>query len=807
MKKSISALLLLVSGLTMYGNTVFTASYDNNQLRVNYDLRSLTLTSHESDEYSFQCDGFGLVHTEGKGEVLYRNESFPVPVGSEIQDIKVDAVVDTIRGRCLPAMVSSVVLDQSASANEEFTALNSTLVRQAATDIMQEEWPVNNIVMGESKHYLDNEIGRFTVYPVRYNNVKNEIYVCRSLELTVTFTVSKARSFTVESSPEDVDLLSSMTTISVPTLLPPPIITPVKYVAPYYLVLSPRKDNDANFNLSMANIVKDYVSAKTLMGLNVRVREISDAVRLNPDAVKNVIEEEYASQPFTYLCILGDAELIKPFKGSQTVRYYNNIVDYYTDSPYGYVESSNVPVIRVGRIPASNIAQFKTMLSKITEYELNPCTGEDAYQDKAYLFSEFEIDDESSTNPSLWAPNSKDKSNFIREAEYARTLLDDYGVSNKHYIYKPSTAIPTYYQDGSVIPTALLENNPNVVFGSNAEIIASKFNEGCSTILLRGHGNYTTFSHASFNYTHIDALKNGKKLPVVIDISCENGVYYNFDKVLQSGEKPFIQSLLANENGGAVGAVGAGELSWQTPNSYLVAAIYNCIYPGDGFRDYQYSTYPVMYALSGNMQYRLGDVLFVAKNMVSEIFQDLNKNSEDYQLYAMNNENYHCFGDPTMYIQKDAPLKKPLNIEYSNGKYIYKEQKRTLYIQDKTTKKVEYFSKPYGSDLLELMETYDLFTADYGYVPETISLESLKTYSLGGEIINISSTAETVQVDYTLYGDDENENVEVVTMDIMGNKLSQCNGENGSATVPRYSGFMVVTLCKDGQIIDSRAIK
>ncbi|MDE6247956.1 MAG: hypothetical protein K2M41_08990 [Muribaculaceae bacterium] len=120
----------------MYGNTVFTASYDNNQLRVNYDLRSLTLTSHESDEYSFQCDGFGLVHTEGKGEVLYRNESFPVPVGCEIQDIKVDAVVDTIRGRCLPAMISSVVLDQSTNANEEFTALNSTLVRQAATDIM-----------------------------------------------------------------------------------------------------------------------------------------------------------------------------------------------------------------------------------------------------------------------------------------------------------------------------------------------------------------------------------------------------------------------------------------------------------------------------------------------------------------------------------------------------------------------------------------------------------------------------------------------------------------------------------------------
>lgn len=804
MKKSISALLLLVSGLTMYGNTVFTASYDNNQLRVNYDLRSLTLTSHESDEYSFQCDGFGLVHTEGKGEVLYRNESFPVPVGCEIQDIKVDAVVDTIRGRCLPAMISSVVLDQSTSANEEFTALNSTLVRQAATDIMQEEWPVNNIVMGESKHYLDNEIGRFTVYPVRYNNVKNEIYVCRSLELTVTFAVSKARSFTVESTPEDVDLLSSMTTISVPTLLPPPIMTPVKYVAPYYLVLSPRKDNDANFNLSMANIVKDYVSAKTLMGLNVRVREISDAVRLNPDAVKNVIEEEYASQPFTYLCILGDAELIKPFKGSQTIWYSNTILDYYTDSPYGYVESSNVPVIRVGRIPASNIAQFKTMLGKITEYELNPCTGKDAYQDRAYLFSEFDCLPESSQNKNIGRIYTQDDSNFIREAEYARTLLDDYGVSNKHYVFKRPNANPKYYVDGTPIPSSILVNNPNVTFGSNADTITAKFNEGASTILLRGHGNYTTFSNAFFKYTHVNGLRNGKKLPVVIDISCENGVYYNFDKVLKSGEKPFIQSLMANEKGGAVGTIAAGELSWPTPNSYLVAAIYNCIYPGDGLRDYQYSTYPVMYALNGNMHLRLGDVLFVAKDMVSEIFQDL-KNSDNYKYYKMNNENYHCFGDPTMYIQKDVPLKKPLNIEYSNGKYIYKEQKRTLYMQDKTTKKVEYFSKPYGSDLLELMETYDLFSADYGYVPETISLESLKAYSFGGEIINISSTAETVQVDYTLYGDDEN--VEVVTMDIMGNKLSQCNGENGSATVPRYSGFMVVTLCKDGQIIDSRTIK
>ena len=55
MKKIVLLFLLVVYSIKLYGIPVFTATYDNNELRVKYDLSSLTLTNSQSDVYSFKC--------------------------------------------------------------------------------------------------------------------------------------------------------------------------------------------------------------------------------------------------------------------------------------------------------------------------------------------------------------------------------------------------------------------------------------------------------------------------------------------------------------------------------------------------------------------------------------------------------------------------------------------------------------------------------------------------------------------------------------------------------------------------------
>ena len=399
------------------------------------------------------------------------------------------------------------------------------------------------------------------------------------------------------------------------------------------IVLNGKKDINRNISNSIPQkidyliiSVPEYVEAvermatwKRIQGFNVHVLYKdywpSDSIRERVRAVYN------STDSLAHLLIVGDQVNVQGTK-----RY-----DYYTDYYYSCVDGPNDASsdISYGRLSVSTANEANIVVNKIIKYEQTPLLDSQFYQrglNCAYF--------EDANNDSM------DDRRFSLTCEEVRNGLVSLGKSINRVYYTESNKNPLRWSNtwanGDSVPYEL--RKPIFPWDGNYTDIQNSINEGTFFVLHRDHGNETSWSKPFFNKSHISALTNGDKLPIVFSINCSTGQFYY--------PTCFAEQFLRKENGGCVAIFAASHVSYSGNNDVLTKGMFDAIWPEANIPiPLKYNILPTTPSTNTPI-YELGLILEQGMNRMSEY-------CDNRVLYTR--EIFHCFGDPSMEMPTEMP--------------------------------------------------------------------------------------------------------------------------------------------------------
>ncbi len=318
---------------------------------------------------------------------------------------------------------------------------------------------------------------------------------------------------------------------------------------------------------------KNQKGVKTLILSNYSLYPGED----NQSKIRNMIKSYYESDGIRWVLLAGDAQddLIpirkiynpdtivigdtEPHGFSQSYKptdyYYADLTgswDSDGDGIYGEItlfsdEINWIPEVYVGRLPASNVNELSEMINKTLKYEEDPEIGD--WMNRMLLAGGVS----EPVNP-IKDPDGED------EARLTSYILQYYvqDQMNSTHLCRTTSAYtpPVPYED------------------LNHSSFNNSFNDGYSTILFAGHGDYDEFADADGGirtlYTSGDAqdCSNAYNPSLVYADACTTSCYDSDDFDNNIGE-----ILIKNKNGGAIGYIGGLRLTWYYTNDYLLEAL------------------------------------------------------------------------------------------------------------------------------------------------------------------------------------------------------------------------------------------
>ncbi len=315
------------------------------------------------------------------------------------------------------------------------------------------------------------------------------------------------------------------------------------YLGADYLIITPQQFIPA---------LNDLITLHQSNGLEVAVEDVQAIYdsygegRPLPAAIKSYLEDAYFSwnTPPLYVLLVGDGthdpRNYSPASSETIIPPFLADVDPWAgetaaDNRYVTVDGSdNLPDMIIGRLPANNISELETMISKIIGYESG--SSQLPWQGKAV----FVADNDDSLS-----------GNF---ASLSEILIDQYP---NH----PFAAQRLYYN--------LNENTPEE-FRSELQRV---WDAGNGLIMYTGHASIHQWAQEIFLHLNdVPSLNNGQKLPVVLEMTC-------FTSSFQVPGYPTLdEDLLRHPGGGAVAVWGPTGLGIATGHHWLAEGFMNTIY-------------------------------------------------------------------------------------------------------------------------------------------------------------------------------------------------------------------------------------
>ncbi len=218
-----------------------------------------------------------------------------------------------------------------------------------------------------------------------------------------------------------------------------------------------------------------FVAWKKQKGLEVKMVSV-DEVGTTYQEIKTYIQNEFDTNGLSFVLLVGDAEHVTYHKGTSGNAYGNE-----ADPMYGLtVGNDSYPDLFVSRFSVKNDDDLANIVTRVINYEKNPDPNGDWYSKASGI-----------------ASNEGTPTDYER-AEMLRNMLMGW-----HY-----TKVDKFYDPG-VSPSE----------------VTSAINKGRGFINYIGHGSKTAWVTSGVNNGHIDALKNGDKLPFIVSVACVNGEF------------------------------------------------------------------------------------------------------------------------------------------------------------------------------------------------------------------------------------------------------------------------------------------
>ena len=342
-----------------------------------------------------------------------------------------------------------------------------------------------------------------------------------------------------------------------------------------YLIITPNNDEWAPY----AQQLKEF---RMKQGILTEVYRLDQMPATSTDQMKSWFHNAYYNWEIApvAVCMMGDhgTNMSQYIPAEEAPHPYGHAI---TDNRYADAQGGdNLPDMVFSRLVAQNAAELPIFVNKQIDYESSPNMNAEFYQSPVTALGWqnerwFQICSEvfggymrnhgytpqrinciySGTPGDLWSENQN-----------TQMVVDYFGPNGQNYI--PAT------------PSEL-----GGWTGGTPEQVVNAVNEGTFWVQHRDHGYNQGWGEPSVSNNHINQMNNVGKLPFVMSINCETGMFdYTGDNGNCFTEK-WMRRTYNGQNAGAVGVLSPTQVSYSFVNDAFVWGVYD-LFDGDFMPDY-----------------------------------------------------------------------------------------------------------------------------------------------------------------------------------------------------------------------------
>ena len=409
------------------------------------------------------------------------------------------------------------------------------------------------------------------ITPFQYNPVTKELIVINYIELEIDF-LGGTKAYDnpkYRSSWFDPIIKNALLNYEVLPEIEYPAKSSRNGTGCEYLIVIPNRDDFMPF----AEQIKEF---RTKQGIYTKIMRLDEMNVTNTTQLKSFFHNAYNTWdiPPVGVLLMGDhnTNMALGIPAETIPHPENNVPSCITDNQYADVTGDHLPEMVFSRMAAENPAQMAVLVSKVFEYETQPCMEPSYYQNPITALGWqterwFQICSE--VVGGFWRNQGKtpvrineiyappQNTSIWSNASNSNTLINYFGPSGSGYL----TASPTELGNWS---------------GGTAQNVIEAVNNGAFALQHRNHGNWQGWGEPSFNKNHINSLTNVGKMTYVFTINCQTG---KFDNSPACFGEAFHRYTYNGQNAGCVGFLGPTEISYSFVNDVFAWGMYDLFDP------------------------------------------------------------------------------------------------------------------------------------------------------------------------------------------------------------------------------------
>ena len=549
MKKTVlCALLLSAATLSASAQQVYE---DNLQrLKLHYETPSLQFASQALDgqKYaSLTLAGYSPGGQVGSPALPVLSHYIATPFCSSIEISVQNAVYDTLQLTDANFQFYPLQAPRSKSHSTHPSAFNH---ESYSTDAFFSLPLAAATPLGIER---DRNLAQLTFAPVSVNPVSRQVIVCRSADITVSFTAPDPDRTLDHYRRHHTPSFATTQTLNNPFAK---VTTPQAPVS--MLIVAGNISGIRN-----SHSLQQFADWKRTQGLLVEIIYSADLASNTTSAINSAITQRFldatdANPAPTYIILIGDHEQLPAYNCNISSNNFlrgswyqldNHVTDHY----YTTWTNDNLRDCFLGRFSVTDTNELNNIVSKTLLYERYQF-ADDSYLGRAALISGI---DGGGTN---------DNDNAWRCADptmdyIARHYTTDANGFNDVVYYKNNTS---FVPSGVTVTGSSKDRN-------SASALRNLYNEGLGWINYSAHGFENGWGNPSFTNSHVSQMTNNGKPSFMIGNCCLTNFFNNtfcFGEAL----------LRKGDNAGAIGYIGGTNSTFWDEDFYFAVGVRSNLY-------------------------------------------------------------------------------------------------------------------------------------------------------------------------------------------------------------------------------------
>lgn len=531
----------------------------SNHIRVDFSVEQFSMVPIEvkgNSMVSLEMPGVFLPGDEGAPNLPGQGRFIAIPSGATPVLRIVNSRVEVIQN--VEVAPAPRIPLESEDSPLEYT-------KNSAIYSANEFYPAEPVKLSEVSSVRGVDFVTLGITPFQYNPVTKELRVIRDLEVAIDLVGGNGEFGDVAYRNRYWDPMLSDILLNYSSL------PRIDYKSRYehnanrkaegeceYMIITP----DGPEFQAWADTIRKF---RTEQGVITKVFTITEIGGNSTNAIQEFIKNAYNNwtlKPVACL-LLGD----HGSDGNKNI--LSKIYDNYcvSDNLYSDVNGDMMPDVVMSRITANNNDQLTVMITKFLNYERNPPTAEYFYQHPITALG--------------WQTERWFQICSEVVGGYFKKIQNKEPVRiNKVYQGTPGSVWSTATNTNTVVnyfgPNGLgyIPQSPAELGGwdgGNATMINEAINAGSFLLQHRDHGEETGWGEPSYHNSNINALTN-TDLTFIMSINCLTGKY-NWSS--ECFTEKFHRHTKNGQNAGALGLIGASEVSYSFVNDTYVWGVYD----------------------------------------------------------------------------------------------------------------------------------------------------------------------------------------------------------------------------------------